>query len=251
LSLSEEARKDPRRYVREDILDKVLMRDLPSLYGIRDIQELYSLFSYLAYHTGSELSLDELSKNSGVAKNTIKKYIEYLEAAFLIKTIQRVDYNGARFKRKTFFKVYLTNCSLRSALFAPLKTSDGEIGSLVETAIFSQWQPDRFRQLYYARWKTGEIDIVGLDSHSRPEWAKEIKWSNGYVDKPGDLRSAVNFCVKNKLKRLGVTTIDKTAKRNLDGMDIYFQPAALYAYTVGKNIFAENVMLQRMRDARG
>ncbi len=84
---SEDIQADPARFIKNDIIDKVLLRDLPSLYGIQDIQELNSLFSMLAYNTGGEVSLNELSKNSGVTKNTIKKYIEYLESAFLIKIV--------------------------------------------------------------------------------------------------------------------------------------------------------------------
>jgi len=37
---SEELKKDPGRYIRSDIIDKVLLRDLPSLYGIENVQEL-------------------------------------------------------------------------------------------------------------------------------------------------------------------------------------------------------------------
>src|SRR6185503_1765074 len=36
---------DPGRFIKSDIIDKVLLRDLPGLYGIRDIQELNSLLS--------------------------------------------------------------------------------------------------------------------------------------------------------------------------------------------------------------
>jgi len=79
---SETIRKDPGQYIKSDIIDKVLLRDLPSLYGINDIQELNRLFTTLAYNTGNEVSLENLSKSSGVAKNTIKRYLEYLEAAF-------------------------------------------------------------------------------------------------------------------------------------------------------------------------
>ncbi len=78
---------DPARFVKGDIIDKVLLRDLPSLYGIQDIQELNSLFTTLAFNTANEVSLEDLSQHSGVAKNTIKRYIEYLEAAFLIRTV--------------------------------------------------------------------------------------------------------------------------------------------------------------------
>jgi len=71
-------------------LDKVLLRDLPQLYGIKDIQELNSLFTLLAFNTAEEVALEPLSKRSGVGKQTIQKYIEYLEAAFLIKRVFRV-----------------------------------------------------------------------------------------------------------------------------------------------------------------
>ena len=45
------------QFVGRDIVDKVLLRDLPSLYGIQDIQELNRLFQVLAYNTGQEVSL--------------------------------------------------------------------------------------------------------------------------------------------------------------------------------------------------
>jgi predicted AAA+ superfamily ATPase len=109
---SPEIQGDPGRFIKADIIDKVLLRDLPSLYGIQDIQELNYLFTTLAFNTANEISLEELFKDSGVAKNTIKRYIEYLEAAFLIKTVHRVDQSGRRFKRANFFKVYLSNPSL-------------------------------------------------------------------------------------------------------------------------------------------
>ena len=90
---------NPGRYIRNDIIDKVLLRDLPSLYGIQDVQELNSLFTTIAYNSGNEFTYDNLSETSGVSKNTIKKYIEYLEAAFLIRVIHRIDINAKKFKR--------------------------------------------------------------------------------------------------------------------------------------------------------
>ena len=118
---SPQIQSDPARFIKSDIIDKVLLRDLPSLYGISDIQELNYLFITLAFNTANEVSLEELSKNSGVAKNTIKKYIEYLQAAFLIQVIHRVDRSSKRFRRTNYFKVYLTNPSMRAALFSPVK----------------------------------------------------------------------------------------------------------------------------------
>ena len=55
-------REDPRRYLRQDIVDKVLQKDLPSLFGITDTQELNRFFNVLAYNTGTEISPSGLSK---------------------------------------------------------------------------------------------------------------------------------------------------------------------------------------------
>ena len=179
---SDKIKANPGRYIRQDIVDKVLLRDLPSLYGINDTRELNSLFTTIAYNSGGEFSLESLSNQSEVPKNTLKKYIEYLEAAFLIKKVKRIDQSGKRFKRDNFFKIYLTNPSLRSALFSPITATDDMIGNMVETAIFSQWMHREWFTPRYARWSTGEVDMVGLsDSNLKAAWALEIKWSNRFL----------------------------------------------------------------------
>ena len=238
--LSEKIQNDMGRYVKNDIVDKVLLRDLPSLYGIKDVQELNSFFTYLAYNTGNEFSFDRLGKDSGIAKEIIKKYLEYLEAAFLIKVIHKIDDNAKKFKRVTSFKVYLTNSSLRTALFSPIVETDKETGNMVETAIFSQWMHRENLDLKYARWKQGrsegEVDIVLLDNKFfKPQWCIEIKWSNRYVEKPQELNSLIYFCKQNNFKATLVTTIDISDNTTIDGIHITYVPAAVYAYNIGVN----------------
>lgn len=227
---------NPGRYIRHDIVDKVLLRDLPSLYGIGDTRELNSLFTTIAFNSGGEFSLETLSKQSQAPKNTIKKYLEYLEAAYLIKIIKRIDQSGKRFKRDNYFKIYLTNPSLRSALFSPINTSDEMIGNMVETAIYSQWMHRDWFTPWYARWGNGEVDMVGLnESHLKPTWALEVKWSNRYYKHPRELKSLIKFCHENNLNSPLVTSIDKEGEINHNGLNIHFLPAASYAYTVGRN----------------
>lgn len=236
---SDKIKNDPKRYIKNDIIDKVLLRDLPGIYGIQNVQDLNSFFTMLAYNSGNELSLDNLSKASGVEKHQIKKYLDYLEAAFLIKTVHRVDDTSKKFLRATRFKVYLTNPSLRSALFAPLQPNDDMLGNLVETAIFSQlMHNDSFTPLY-ARWSNGrvqgEVDMVGLDSATlKPDWCAEIKWSNRFYDNPEDVKSLFYFCSQNNLNSALVTTINKSGTKTLGNISITFAPAALVAYSLGE-----------------
>ncbi len=235
---SEKIQSDPGRYIRNDIVDKVLLRDLPSLYGIQNVQELNSLFTYIAYHSGNEISLDTLSSNSGIAKNTIKKYINYLEAAFLIKIINRIDLNAKQFKRANFFKIYLTNPSLRSALFSPISKHDVFFGNMVETAIFSNFFHDQIKNKYYARWKSGEVDLVTLNEKLKPESAVEIKWSNRFVENPKELKSLFSFMKKHNIHSY-VTTIDKSVYYDFDDDLILFVPSSIFCLVTGSSMLKE------------
>ena len=239
---------DSSRYIKSDIIDKVLLRDLPSLYGINDVQELNKLFNAIAYNTGNEITLESLSKSSGVSKNTIKKYMEYLEAAFLIKIVNRVDVTSKKFKRATTFKVYLTNPSMRAALFGPVAADHEAMGALTETAIFSQWfHNQNIDNLHYARWKSGEIDIVWLDiATQKPYWCVEVKWSDLPCTDSRMLKGVVEFIKSNNLNDALVTTRTISQEGVIDGIPIQFQPSASYTYTLGANILSEEHFEQKL-----
>lgn len=233
-------RSDMPRFVKSDIIDKVLLRDLPSLYGITDVQELNRFFTFLAYNTGKEFAFQKMAKDSGIDVPKLRRYLEYLQAAFLINIVHKVDENARHFKRVSAFKVYLTNPSLRTALFSPVLPTDEEAGNLVETAIYAQWIHRENLKLHYARWKSGrqegEVDMVMLDSGTfKASWAFEIKWSNRYVGKPAELKSLISFCRNNALEAAVVTTIDKQEQVVEQGVELNFYPASLYTYVVGAN----------------
>jgi uncharacterized protein len=61
---STQIQADPARFIKSDIIDKVLLRDLPSLYGISDIQELNYLFTALAFNT----------REGGVSRRAIQEF---------------------------------------------------------------------------------------------------------------------------------------------------------------------------------
>ena len=247
--LNPEVQKAPRRFLRQDVIDKVLLRDLPILYGIQDVQEMNRLLAFLAYHSGKEISLKSLSENSGASKNTITRYLEYLEAAFLILRVNRVTDTGKHFSRQTNFKVYLTNPAMRAALYAPLKPDDNvAIGHMAETAIFSQWfHSPQLHLLHYARWdkkeKEQEVDIVALDPNTlKPKWAYEIKWSDKYVGHANRLTGLINFAQRNNLHRVGASSKSLTGEDVIGDITITHFPCALHCYTVGRRVLADQTL---------
>jgi predicted AAA+ superfamily ATPase len=241
--LNEEIRKNPEQFIRNDIIDKVLLKDLPSLYGIDQIQELNKLFSFLAYNAGNEASLENISRESGLTKPTIKKYIEYLESAFLIMKIGTVDDNCRTLQRERNFKIYLNNPSMRAALFTPVKAEEHDkIGHLAECAIFSQWQhAPAFRQLRYARWREGEVDIVYLRvNDEKPGWTGEIKWSDRIAEHfESEARSIRTLIERHPTIRSAFFTSRTHSELiNINGKRVTIYPSALYCYTVGRNIMS-------------
>ena len=231
-------RSDLARYIGTDIVEKVLLRDLPSLYGIQDVQELNALFMTLAYNTAGEVSLEALSRQSGVTKPTLRRYLEYLEASFLIKVIHRIDHNARRFKRATRFKVYVTTPALHCALFGPVAEDDPKMGQLAETAVFAQWfHSTVHRRLRYARWQDGEVDIVHLDRRQKPDWCVEVKWSDGYLRRSAELSGLEELTNRHP----GVTPLATTRTVMEAGAPwlgegrVDFIPTSLYCYVVGDN----------------
>ena len=248
--MSPAVRQDPRRYLRQDIVDKVLQKDLPSLFGISDTQELNRFFNMLAYNTGIEISPDTLAKNTGLSKARVNEYMEYLEAAFLVRRVHRIDHNALRLQRATSFKIYLTNPSIRAALFGIVRPQDPALGQLVETAIWSQWlhSTETMHNLHYARWKKGrtdyEVDLVGLSpATQKPRFCVEIKWSDrAWQDPEGELKGLRHFLSQHSLSRAPVvTTLSASGTQIVDGISIEFSPSALHCYTIARNLLAQSI----------
>lgn len=236
LALSPSVRGNPERFVKSDIVDKVLLRDLPQLYGIKDIQELNALFTLLAFNTGEEVSFESLSQRSGVGKQTIQRYIEYLEAAFLIKRVFRVDQDGRRYQRERSFKVYLTNSAMYTGLFGAQDPEHADFGHLVETAVFAQ----RFHEdarLNYARWGSddAEVDLVESSQSLAPVSALEIKWSDRPAERHELLRGLTRFASRHRLPLAWATTRTRFGEFNAaQGSTVRLWPAAALAFHYGE-----------------
>jgi predicted AAA+ superfamily ATPase len=78
-------RDDSFRYIKSDIINKVLLRNLPSLYGITDVQELNKLFTTIAYNTGNEITLESLAKSSVEVKWSDLPYSDVRKLKSLIE----------------------------------------------------------------------------------------------------------------------------------------------------------------------
>ncbi|MEK9725216.1 MAG: ATP-binding protein [Rhodospirillaceae bacterium] len=220
-------------FIRDGVADRVLHKDLASLHGVNDAQELNRLFGLLAFNTAREVTIDDLAKAAGVAKNTLRKYLDYLESAFLIRRVPRVDRDGNRFQRQVAFKVYLTAPCLYAALFAPVPPDDQFFQRLAETALVAQWLGSpAAANLAYASWRNGEIDLLTMNPETdTPDHVYELDWSNGYAQPGKRPQQLVQFVEgTNRGARVYILTGAIARPASMRGIDITLAPLALYTY---------------------
>ncbi|HEY0833958.1 MAG TPA: AAA family ATPase [Azospirillum sp.] len=233
---------DAARHLRDGVLPALLHNDQPGLTGIASTPELNALFALLARNTGREVSIEAIAERAGIAKNTIRRYLDYLEAAFLIIRMGRVHPEGGRFQRMRTFKVHLSSPCLYAALFGPVAADDPLFPALAESAIIGQWLASAdLPNLVYARLAEGAVDLVALSPDTgRPAWACALPGTDGSVDGDSTINGLIQFSRRNApLRWIGATTRTQAALRPHDGVEIWHRPASQYCYEAGRRVADE------------
>lgn len=181
-----------QQIMREDVVDKVLKRDLPSLYNIRNATELERIFLYLCNVSSEIVSIEAIAKElSGVSRPTVENYIQYLESANLIYQSWPVDMAGRK-PLKASPKIYIADAAIRNAVLMDdsLLTDATEMGKIVETAVYKHvaafyYQNNTSVGYYRGGRKSKEIDIV-VNKPKAYNILIEVKYRDGAPIKNDD-----------------------------------------------------------------
>ncbi len=137
-----------QRILREDIVDKALKRDLPSLYGIRNLTDIEKVFLYLCYESSNIINIQAISKElDGVSRATVDRYIQQLESANLIYVSRPVELDGKKIL-KARNKIYISDAAMRNAVLMNdnLEIIPEELGIIAETAVYKHIKAFSYRQ---------------------------------------------------------------------------------------------------------
>ena len=174
-----------QQIMREDVVDKVLKRDLPSLYHIRNATELERIFLYLCNVSSEIVSIEAIAKElSGASRPTVENYIRYLESANLIYQSWPINMAGKKVL-KASPKIYIADAAIRNAVLMDdsLLTDPVQMGKIVETAVYKHIAAFYFQQTasvgYFRGGRRGkEIDIV-VDYPNANHILIEVKYREG------------------------------------------------------------------------
>lgn len=120
----------------QQIIDTYIRKDIRDLATIKDLDKFNQLLKVLAAQSGNLLNILELSNTTGLAKQTIEKYLFLLENTFILKLV----YPHSSNLRSELFKspkVYFYDTGLMQLLW--LRELPKELlGSVFETCIFTE-----------------------------------------------------------------------------------------------------------------
>ena len=201
-----------QRLLREDIVDKVLKRDMTALYGVRRVIEVEKLFLYLCYHDGGILDIAAVTRNlEGTNKQTVLSHLDLFEATHLIYRLKPYLYGKAVLRGKD--KVYLADAALPGAMLLlgrKLLEQPSKLGAAVETAFFKH----AFTRYYaetptFSYWRGSkqqrelEVDLIARIGDRIVPF--EVKYRDTAIG-PKHLRGLQAFMEKHKLERGYVIT---------------------------------------------
>lgn len=189
--------------------DSYLFKDILELENIRNPLKLTDLLKLLAFQIGNQVSLNELGNNLGIAKQSVERYLDLLEKAFVIKRVSGFSRN----LRKEIVKssrYYFWDNGVRNALinnFNPLSQRNDE-GMIWENFLFME----RLKTKHYKRifsndyfWRTydqQEIDLIeeregklfGYEFKYSPRKIRAPKaWEKAYPESEFHVISKDNF----------------------------------------------------------
>lgn len=190
-----------QKLLREDIVDKVLKRDMTALFGVRRVLELEQTFLYLCMHDGGLLDVPDLCKNLEVKKPTAINFIALLESAHLIHRLPPFGYGKEVLRAR--YKVYLADAAIAPSVMLKGKSlleDAAALGVAVETAFFNHVFTRYYRQSigfsYWKGQKGHEVDIIAsVEGRLVPFEVKYRAQATG----AGDLKGLQQFCADRKV----------------------------------------------------
>lgn len=236
-----------QRLLREDIIDKVLKRDMTALFGVRRVLDLEHTFLYLCMHDGGLLDMVDLCGNLEVKRPTAQSFIELLEATHLIYRLPPFGYGKDVLRAR--FKVYLADAAIAPAVMLKGKAileDPAALGVATETAVFkhlfARYYAQNVRFSYWRGKKDREVDLVAevngeiipfeVKYRAQHTGARELK---GLIELCEQKRISRGYVVTKSLADFGVMTGLPPSPPGNDQpkTQIMRIPAALLCYWMG------------------
>ncbi len=231
------------RMLREDVVDKVIKRDVLSLFNIRSPLLMEKLFLYLCMNSTELFSITTATKElENTTAATLEGYIEALEMSNLIYLAKPMDV-GSKGSLKGKPKIFVADAAIRNAVLMidDVLADEKELGTMVETAvykhIFSFYQGSTAQLGYFRKAKDNQKEVDVVIELPREKFLCEVKYRNNshitesdaIVELCNDEKAKITnaFLITKRLDDVGIT-------RHETKTPILRIPAIVFLYLLGK-----------------
>lgn len=233
-----------QKLLREDIVDKVLKRDMTAIFGVRKIIELEQIFIYLCMNDGLILSMEKLCSNlpNNTTKNTVQKFIDLFESAYLIYKLQPFGYGKEVLRGRN--KIYLSDAAIGPAVMLKgesLIDDSKALSVCAESAtlkhLFARYYRQNIRFSYWQGKSKSEVDLIAETGNEKIPF--EVKYRAQHTTE-SDCKGLLEFCKKYEINRGYIITklpsdFGVINVKNNDSLKILKIPAALLCYLMGED----------------
>lgn len=204
-----------KKLLQEDVIEKVIYRDLIELFGVEKPRTLEKLFLYLANHSSEILNISNIANSLKLSRQYTEKYLNYLKHACLVFTVE--TYAGSVEKRiRKGEKSYLVDPGLLQL------AGTVETGKICETVI-SQSLFSGGAKIYWWHNKY-EVDLVLAQQENI--FPIEVKCRESI--RPEDLKGVMKFLEVYQQSKGFLITKDILEEKTLSEKNIFCIPAWLF-----------------------
>ncbi|OGU83510.1 MAG: ATPase [Ignavibacteria bacterium RIFOXYA2_FULL_35_9] len=185
---------DKAAYLR-DLVNSYLLKDILAFKNIKNSLKLLNLLKLIAYQIGSEVSIEELGRQTAMSKNTVEKYLDLLSKVFVLYRLNGFSRNLRKEVVKNS-KWYFYDNGVRNAIvtnFNPISLREDK-GLLWENYMMSErikyhsYSETVCNRYFWRTYDKQEIDLV--EEREGKLFAYEFKWKNDRIKIPAAWRKA-------------------------------------------------------------
>lgn len=194
----------------KEITRSYLFKDILSYEGIRKPEILEKLVIALAAQIGSEVSYNELANTIGIDKDTITKYIDILEKAFIIFRLPPFSRN-IRTEITKMRKIYFYDTGIRNTLISNFNNleSRNDKGALWENFMISEkfkmnmalnidaksyfWRTSQQQEIDYIEMIDGSLNIYEFTFNEKKKKQISKTFLNAYKTKTDLIVNKENY----------------------------------------------------------
>jgi predicted AAA+ superfamily ATPase len=173
----------------KELVNAYLLKDILMYEDIKNSSKVKDLLKLLAYQVGSEVSTNELSRQLGISKNTVDRYLDLLEKVDVIFKLSGYS-NNLRKEVTKSSKWYFFDNGIRNTLINDMRLPHErqDMGALWENyCLYERMKTNAYKQSKreYYFWRTydqQEIDFIEIEGKKMQ--AFEFKWGSGKMKVP-------------------------------------------------------------------